>query len=142
MCPTCDKEFEVPKYLYNRTYCSSSCVTISRDSKFEREIVEVLSQKHHVEKLRLKLNNRTILPDIAIKNNIIECYGDYWHCNPNFYDENYYHSRIRKYACEVWKYDKERENILKENGYNVIIIWENEWKNAKENIIKKLNEIL
>jgi hypothetical protein len=73
-----------------------------------------------------------MFPDILINNNIIiECYGDYWHCNPDIFNSNYYHKQIRKTAKEIWLIDKERVNILVNNGYNVIIIWENDYKTKK-----------
>ena len=139
-CPTCGKYFDVTKGESDKIYCSNSCVTITRDSKFEREIRDYLSTYFTIERNRVKLENRTIFPDILVDNKIIECYGDYWHCNPNKYGKDYYHSRLKKTASEIWDYDEKRKNLLENNGYNVLIIWEHEYKNNTDEMYKKINE--
>lgn len=138
ICPTCKKEFTVTINESDRIYCSNNCVLISRDSKIERDIKELLSEKYDIKKLKLKLKNRTLFPDIVINNTIIEIYGDYWHCNPEIYNEFYYHKQIKKTSKEIWEHDKERINILKNEGYKVIIIWEKDWKKDKNKQIEKI----
>ena len=138
VCPTCGKNFIVPINESDKIYCSNNCVLITRDSKFERDIKDILSEKYELKKEKIKIKNRTLFPDIVIGKNIIECYGDYWHCNPETYNETYYHKQINKTAKEIWEYDKKRINILKKEGYNIIIIWEKEWKKDKNKIIEKI----
>jgi len=44
-------------------------------------------------------------------------------------------SKYKNYkVSDKWKNDKERINIIKNNGYDVLIIWENDYKNDKEKI--------
>jgi hypothetical protein len=60
-------------------------------------------------------------------NTIIEYYGDYWHCNPIFYNKNYYHQYINLTANEIWEKDKKRIDKIYSyynNNINIIIIWE------------------
>lgn len=75
-------------------------------------------------------------------NTIIEFYGCYWHCNPELYDKNYYHSYSKRTAGEIWISDKKRINKIYEH-YNknitIIIIWENRILNS-EFLNKILNE--
>ena len=65
------------------------------------------------------------LPD---NNLIIEYYGDYWHCNPKYYDENYYHKILKRFSYEIWDKDKKRINYLYEKVFNkkiaILILWE------------------
>lgn len=63
-----------------------------------------------------------------ITNEIIECYGDYWHCNPIKYKEDYFNSRLHKMAKEVWDHDANRIKILTDLGYKIEIIWETAWR--------------
>ena len=42
------------------------------------------------------------------RNVIIEYYGDYWHCNPQFYNDEYYHKILNMTALEKHKYDENR----------------------------------
>lgn len=58
---------------------------------------------------------------------IIECYGDYWHCNPKKYSKDFYHKRAHKSAKDIWKKDKMREKELQKLGYKMKIIWESDW---------------
>jgi len=79
--------------------------------------------------------------DIYIKelNLIIEFNGDYWHCNPKKYDEDYFHPHKKKTAKEIWNEDKIRVDNIKKYGYNLMIIWECDFEkpNYVKNIIKK-----
>jgi len=79
--------------------------------------------------------------DIYIKelNLIIEFNGDYWHCNPKKYDENYFHPHKKKTAKEIWEEDKLRVDNIKSYGYYLVIIWECDFEkpNFIKNIIKK-----
>ena len=79
--------------------------------------------------------------DIYIKelNLIIEFNGDYWHCNPKKYKEDYFHPHKKKTAKEIWKEDKIRVDNIKKYGYNLMIIWERDFEkpNYIKNIIKK-----
>lgn len=62
------------------------------------------------------------LPDFDV---VIEFFGDYWHCNPKFYDGNYYHKILKTTASEKWEFDKKRiDEILELSGSSVLVIWE------------------
>lgn len=75
----------------------------------------------------------------------IEFNGDYWHCNPKMFDEDYYNSHKKMTAKQIWDKDLNRnkrvEILTKCKG---LVVWESDWnKNKKETkeIIKKfLNE--
>lgn len=53
-------------------------------------------------------------------------HGTYWHCNPKKYLANYFHKQIKKTAQEIWNKDKQIIEILKQAGYRVIVLWEDE----------------
>jgi len=84
-------------------------------------------------------NKYIIYPDFLYENKIIEFYGDYFHGNPDFYDkDDIIGTRYKNYKVgDKWEYDKNRQNILKDNGYDVLIIWENDYKKHKKEIIEK-----
>lgn len=54
---------------------------------------------------------------------IIECDGDYPHCNPKICKANYYNTRIRMTAKEAWERDKNRTKRLEKLGYKVLRFW-------------------
>jgi len=59
-------------------------------------------------------------------NHIIEIYGDYWHCNPKIYKEDYIHPYLKISAQEKQKLDSERIKYLEQKGYSVTIVWESD----------------
>jgi len=75
---------------------------------------------------------------------IIEVYGDYWHCNPKTFSENFYHNQLKKFAKEKWQEDNERVKYLESLGYKVTIIWESDLKAAiadyKKKYMEEINE--
>ena len=87
----------------------------------------------------LNYDNRCFYVDFLYKNKIIEFYGDYFHGNPKMYEySQIIGSKYKKTTvAEKWKYDNDREEILKKNGYDVLIVWENDYKQNKKIIIEK-----
>lgn len=74
------------------------------------------------------------LPDFYVnsKNLIIECYGDFWHGNPKFLNENNFTHKNRK-VRDVWEYDKNKKEIFERNGYKYLFFWEDD---INDNLIK------
>ena len=72
-------------------------------------------------------------------NLIIEYFGDYWHCNPCKYKNDYLHPHKKKTSEEIWKDDKIRIDNIKNYGYNLEVVWESEYKGKTtlKEIIKK-----
>lgn len=60
-------------------------------------------------------------------NTIYEFYGDIWHGNPNKYNKDDFNPINKKTFGELYQNTIDRENIIKENGYNLITIWESEF---------------
>jgi len=71
---------------------------------------------------------------IPSKNKVIECYGDYWHCNPSKCKPDYYNKLVHMTAQEIWDRDNQKREILNKAGYNVGVIWENTNKHFKHSI--------
>ena len=72
-------------------------------------------------------------------NLIIEYNGDYWHCNPKKYNSTYFNKKKSKYAWEIWEYDKNKLELIKNNGYILEVIWESDFK-SNDKIIKHIIE--
>lgn len=57
----------------------------------------------------------------------IEFFGDFWHCNPKKYKEDFYNKLVHKTAKEIWEKDIKRINyLLTKNDIilKLIIVWE------------------
>ena len=75
--------------------------------------------------------------DLAYKNKLIEFNGDFWHCNPNIYNEDYINRTTKRLARDVWKSDEAKANTAIQKGYQVLVIWESEYKQDPINTINK-----
>lgn len=78
--------------------------------------------------------------DFIFGNKIIEFYGDYWHGNPKIYDETC--SIRNKKITDVWEKDRKKIEDLELNGYKVLIIWEKEYRDNPELILKKCKDFI
>lgn len=86
--------------------------------------------------------NKGYVYDIVIDKKIIEYNGDYWHMNPSKYNENDYNGRVHMSAKEIWIKDKAKIDFAKSLGYEVLVIWEFEYKQDKQATIDKCKNFL
>jgi len=130
---TCMTNYGVPYSVYLPQCISNG----NRISKFQIKIYEQIKQKYKDAQLEVYLCDVKKSVDIFIPSikKIIECYGDYWHCNPLKYKSNFYNKSVHLPAKEIWDRDKKRIDFLVKNGYDVEIFWENNTKKVKNNDI-------
>lgn len=120
---------EATKRLWLREDYRNKMSKISiRISKFQLDVYEFLDK--NIWKMEYAIPNTVYTVDLCNPDTkeIIECYGDYWHCNPKLYEENFYHKRAHKTAKEIWTKNACRISGLEKLGYKVKIIWERDWK--------------
>jgi len=111
----------------NRKETSSSLNAI------EQTVMSLLHSMNLSYESQIKINNYTV--DFLIDGKyIIECYGDYWHCNPAKYTADYYNRGKKKTAAEIWKRDEGRKRELEQLGYKVLYFWEHEINNNIKDI--------
>ena len=70
--------------------------------------------------------------DFKFGNKIIEFYGDYWHGNPTLYKPDDTVGYKKTKVSKIWERDLNRINLIEKKGYDVLIVWENDYKNNKE----------
>lgn len=108
-------------------------------SKVELEILTKLSMLGlnviHQFKLQ-KDKTRHFVYDFTFGQKIIEFNGDYWHANPSKFKEDSIMIR-GKLAKEIWVKDKEKIDFAKSLGYEILVIWESEYKQYKQQTINK-----
>jgi G:T-mismatch repair DNA endonuclease (very short patch repair protein) len=74
-------------------------------------------------------------------NRIIEIYGDYWHGNPRLYlhdDLILKGSSGEMMVSDKWKYDARKNKHAKDNGYEILVIWEFDLNNEEELTAKRI----
>ena len=69
------------------------------------------------------------------KNIIYEYHGDFWHGNPDIYNEYDINKVAKKTFGELYKKTLKKQTICQELGYKYITIWESEWVRGKIAII-------
>ena len=127
--------FQKPNYHLNGSGCqkcntgrfSKICINWLEDIMKKENIF--IQHAGNIGELEVKINNRRYRFDGFCKTNntVYEFYGDFWHGNPNKYPSNNYNSVTKKTFGELYKYTEDRENIIKNNGYNIVKIWESEY---------------
>jgi very-short-patch-repair endonuclease len=74
------------------------------------------------------------------KKYIVECYGDFWHCNPQQYTSSYFNRGKKKTAEEIWQRDTERKKKFEQMGYKFLCLWESDIKNNPKIIQSKIKK--
>lgn len=112
------------------------------ESLLEKKIQSILDELNISYSTQYFVNNRSYDIKILNTNKIIEINGDYWHANPNIYNEfDILHNELT--AKMIWEKDKIKKENLDSFGYKILYLWESEIKKeTKEYIINKLNNFL
>ena len=128
-----------------------SKVSKSNYSKPELELFENVVFKMNLTKFYSGLNenqffrrfkDKTYSYDFVYGKKIIELNGEYWHCNPKNYKKEYYHKHRQMTAEEIWNFDENKIKLIENKGYEVLIIWENDYKQNTEMVVKRCIEFL
>ena len=62
-------------------------------------------------------------------NTVYEFHGTIYHGDPRFCNPNEYNYLGKNYG-ELYQKTLEREQFIKDSGYNLVVIWERDWNNA------------
>lgn len=112
----------------------------TNSSKKEKDILEFIKNLGfnviHLYKVDTKICDFYI-PKLNL---IIEYFGDYWHCNPKKYSDNYFNHKKNKFAHQIWDYDRNKLELVKSYGYIYEVIWENNLKKDNKEIITIINK--
>jgi G:T-mismatch repair DNA endonuclease (very short patch repair protein) len=76
-------------------------------------------------------------PDFLIGNKIIEFFGDYWHQNPIKYNAGNTIKQNGKSAAEIWERDRQRVERLSSAGYEVLVVWEYDYRQNPKGTIER-----
>lgn len=108
-------------------------------SKAEKEILKKLQPTMDVEP-QFVLEGKSFDFYVPKYNLLIEYNGDYWHCNPELYDENYYHKKKRMKSIDIWEYDSKKIELSEKYGYNLEVVWERDYKTNPNIIFDKISK--
>lgn len=89
-----------------------------------------------------KLDKKQFVYDIVANNKIIEYNGDFWHSNPTKYSPEYINPRTKLKAADKWNIDQQKLQYARDQGYEVLVVWESDFKKNKEEVIKQCIQFL
>ena len=116
----------------------------SLQSKWANNLIKKICEEFNIEipKKEKWINGGDIRCsyDFTYKKKIIEFNGDYWHGNPNLYNEN--DKIINQLVKERWEYDTRKIDLAKSKGYDVLVIWEYDYNNHPNLTFKKCIKFL
>lgn len=72
-------------------------------------------------------------------NTIYEFHGDFWHGNPKIYNKNKVNNVNGKTFGELYNNTIKKEKFIKDQGYNLVVIWERDFDNLI-NIVKNIQK--
>jgi predicted RNA-binding Zn-ribbon protein involved in translation (DUF1610 family) len=67
-------------------------------------------------------------------NTVYEFHGDFWHGNLNIYPADFINPVNKKTMGELLKKTQERSTLIRDAGYNLVSIWESDWKNIEKEL--------
>lgn len=76
---------------------------------------------------------------------VIEFNGVKWHAKPTKYGPNdkiYIRSDVIQLAKDIWKHDQEKLQCIKDQGYDVLVVWEDEYRNNPNLIVEQCKQFL
>ena len=123
-------------------------------SEEEHEFIETILQSELIdenkciyyknsisEQLKLKGKGTIYYYDFVYGNKIIEFNGTYWHCDPRVYDKSHI-IKGEKRAIEIWERDLQKTKLAIDNGYKIFHVWEIDYIENKDGIIKECIQFL
>lgn len=82
---------------------------------------------------RISANGKSFLVDALVGNTVYEFWGDFWHGNPKMFNPEDKNAKCNKTFKELYEQTCRKKEAIKEAGYNLVEIWEHEYKN-KDNL--------
>lgn len=106
--------------------------------ELEKNISQSLDYSYKTKQYCVYGNNKANFYDIVHNKKAIEYNGDYWHCNPKTFNENYYHNNVNKLAKDIWKEDQKKIDLLKkERDIDCLVVWESDFLHQPKKILEE-----
>lgn len=105
----------------------------------EEKVSTMLTQLYLPFETQVSVDKYTV--DFLVdKKYIVECYGDFWHCNPQQYTSSYYNRGKKKTAEEIWNRDMERKKTFEQLGYKFLCLWETDIRSSPKIVQSKIKK--
>jgi hypothetical protein len=123
--------FQLASQHFKTKRCCPKCTTSS--SKAETALLDYVKVPNSCRQKWVHLDGKRFSVDALDynTNTIYEFYGDYWHGNLTRFDSDAVNSISNKTFGQLNLETIQREQLLREAGFNLITIWESEWDKIK-----------
>jgi len=88
------------------------------------------------------LDKKQYIYDIMANKKIIEYNGDFWHANPKMYSSDFINPRSKIKAVDKWASDHEKIQYARTAGYEVLVIWESDFKKNEKEVLEQCIQFL
>ena len=99
-------------------------------SKQETKWLDSININQKYRQAKIKINGKIIITDAYIKetNTVYEFHGNYWHGNPRLFKSADVNGHNKKTFGELYQKTLARENLIRNAGYNLIVMWEDDFR--------------
>lgn len=126
-------------HLYKKMGCRNCRPTSSRIAD---EWINNLNIDTLIREYRLKENNKQPVDAYdPVTNTIYQFHGNYWHGNPLLYEATMMNEIAKKTMGELYSNTIESDRKIREWGYNLVVMWENEYESTTNYRRKLLTSI-
>jgi very-short-patch-repair endonuclease len=152
------KDFYISKYgieLGERKYlhwCTHSAIGVSGFSKISQQLFELIDSNTENTYYAIKNKEfhkqhkkRSFFYDYVNvdRKKVIEFNGDVFHGNPDIYRNTDKPNPYNDLTCEqIWIEDAEKQAIIKNLGFDVLVIWEKDYNEKPDETIEKCKQHL
>ena len=112
---------------------------VSKVNTIETKVATILESMNVPFEQQVAIDRYTV--DFLVdKKYIVECYGDFWHCNPHQYTSSYFNRGKKKTAEEIWERDTQRKEQFQKMGYKFLCVWESDIRNNPKIVRSKIKK--
>lgn len=110
--------------------CPKCCHSISKN---EKRFLDYLNIPDTEDSRQVTLSGKRVDGYDSKTNTVYEFLGDYWHGNPSIFSGKKINKSVKQAFKTLHDRTFDKFNHLKNAGYNIKYIWENDWKNYLKN---------
>ena len=111
-------------------------------SKTEQKFFKQLNQLLGIEEVESQFaltdadSHKTYLYDMKIGDVLVEFNGDFWHANPDLYDDDWINPTTKTSAKDIHAKDAAKRKFAEKSGFRVVTVWERDFrKNPEDTLI-------
>lgn len=112
----------------------------TRGTRIEVQVAEILNALGLEYRQNVQIGRFNV--DFVVGHIIIECFGDFWHCNPAAWAPDRYNGSLHMLARDKWARDAARQCVLEHQGFRFVALWESDIKSDPGTVESVLRELL